>query len=111
MQSSATTLGSFTLYRGAVEAIVLSVRQLVQLTRMAFQGVFLMGAFAAAMEVQPRLQPPKEDRVPYPASPAGMTIELRCACSVTVVQRCLMAGLVGMCRIRTQAVASPRCAT
>lgn len=79
MQSSSTALGSFTLYRSSVESIVFSVRQLVQLLRMAFQGVFLMGAFCAAMEVQPRLQPRKEDVVPFPSSGKGMSIEARCA--------------------------------
>ena len=81
MQSSSTTLGSFTLYRSSVESIVFSVRQLVQLLRMAFQGVFLMGAFCSAMEVKPRLQPKKEALISYPSSGKGMSIELRYAVS------------------------------
>ena len=82
MQSSSTTLGSFTLYRSSVESIVFSARQLVQLLRMAYQGVFLMGAFCAAMEVETRLQPSKEALVPYPRSGKGMSLELRYALSL-----------------------------
>lgn len=79
MQSSSTTLGSFTLYRSSVESIVFTVRQLVQLLRMAYQGIFLMGAFSAAMQVQPKLQPSQNDAKAYPRGNSGMTIEARCA--------------------------------
>lgn len=45
---------------------------------MAFQGIFLAGAFCAAMGVEPRLQPKKVNEVPYnPAPKGGMKIEAR----------------------------------
>ncbi|GJE84393.1 ABC transporter ATP-binding protein [Phanerochaete sordida] len=77
MQSSSATLGSFTLYRNSIQAIAFSVRQLAQLSRMAFQSIFLMGAFSAALQVRPRLQPSPEDKLAYPSSGKGMKIEAR----------------------------------
>ena len=47
---------------------------------MAVQGVFLMGAFCASMEIEPFLQPRKETRVGYESSSGGMKIEARYAC-------------------------------
>ena len=54
-----------------------TVRQLLQTLRMGFQGLFLMGAFCAAMEVKPQLQP-HEDRVAkFQCTGKGMRIEAR----------------------------------
>ena len=83
MQSSSATLGSFTLYRNSIQAIAFSIRQLAQLSRMAFQSIFFMGAFSAALQVRPRLQPSPEDRLAYPSSGKGMKIEARYAARVT----------------------------
>ena len=108
MQSSSTTLGSFTLYRSSVESIVFAVRQLLQLLRMAFQGVFLMGAFCAAMQVQPKLQPSKKAVVAYPPNTNGMRIEARCAAMpfyrMTTVK---VFSLIGTYRSRTPAAVTP----
>lgn len=77
VQASSTTLGSFTLYRSSVQSIVFTTRHLVQQLRMAFQSVFLMGAFSAAMQVQPRLQPGKDNTACYESNGKGMRIEAR----------------------------------
>lgn len=77
MQSPSAALGSLTLYRNSIQAIVFSIRQLAQLLRMAFQSVFLMGAFAAALRVRPRLQPAPEARLAYASTGRGMKIEAR----------------------------------
>ncbi len=44
---------------------------------MAFQAVFLLGAFGAAMEVEPKLAPRKEKAVRFRSCPGGMKIEVR----------------------------------
>ncbi|KAI0693588.1 P-loop containing nucleoside triphosphate hydrolase protein [Cytidiella melzeri] len=75
LQTSSNSLGSFSLYRGSVQSFFFTGRQLMQTVRMGFQGIFLMGAFCAAMEVQPRLQP--ESPIEYQSSGKGMKIELR----------------------------------
>ncbi|EKM59342.1 uncharacterized protein PHACADRAFT_85750 [Phanerochaete carnosa HHB-10118-sp] len=77
MQSSSASLGSFTLYRNSIQSIVFSIQQLSQLSRMAFQSIFLMGAFSAALQVRPRLQPSPEVKLAYPSSGNGMKIEAR----------------------------------
>jgi ABC-type multidrug transport system fused ATPase/permease subunit len=44
---------------------------------MAFQGIFLMGAFCAAMKIQPRLHPDKKNYVQYQGHSRGAEIEVR----------------------------------
>jgi ABC-type multidrug transport system fused ATPase/permease subunit len=44
---------------------------------MTYQGIFLMGAFCAAFEIQPRLQPRLEETVEFRPSPIGLGIEVR----------------------------------
>jgi ABC-type transport system involved in cytochrome bd biosynthesis fused ATPase/permease subunit len=44
---------------------------------MAFQGIFFMGAFCAAMNIEPRLTPLSEDAEIYPSMTNGMKIEAR----------------------------------
>ncbi|KAH9947259.1 P-loop containing nucleoside triphosphate hydrolase protein [Amylocystis lapponica] len=77
LQSSSTSLGSFTLYRLSVQNLFFTVANLLHTVRMAYQGIFLMGAFCAAMEVQPRLQPKADNRVKYRSSPLGVKLEAR----------------------------------
>ncbi|KAI0347328.1 P-loop containing nucleoside triphosphate hydrolase protein [Trametopsis cervina] len=77
LQSSSNSLGSFSLYRSSVQSFFFTSRQLVQTLRMGFQGIFLMGAFCAAMEVQPQLQPPERSAIEYKCSGKGMKLELR----------------------------------
>ena len=87
LQTSSASLGSFTLYRSSVQSLVFTARALSETLRLAFQGVFLMGAFCAAMEVQPRLQPSKEALIRYKSSGKGMKIEARCEWYFTIFWR------------------------
>jgi hypothetical protein len=79
LQSSSTSLGSLALYRSSIQSVVFTVTNLITTTRMAFQGVFLMGAFCAAMKIQPRLKPVKENTVRYRPLPRGVQIQARYA--------------------------------
>ena len=75
-QTSSASLGSLALYRSTIQAVVFAFSNLMTTARMAFQGVFLMGAFCAAMNIHPDLEPIQEDLIPYPAT-HGMKIEAR----------------------------------
>lgn len=77
MQSSSATLGSFTLYRTSIQSLVCSIRNLINMARLAFQGVFLMGAFCCAMAYEPKLEPKEDVRTPYKPTKKGMKIEAR----------------------------------
>lgn len=77
LQSSSTSLGSLALYRSSIEAVVFTLTNLLTTTRMAFQGIFLMGAFCAAMKIQPRLKPHAEKTVKFQCLPNGVRIEAR----------------------------------
>ncbi|OCH87892.1 P-loop containing nucleoside triphosphate hydrolase protein [Obba rivulosa] len=77
VQSSSASLGTFTLYRNSIQALFLTARSLVMTLRLAFQGVFLMGAFCAALHIQPKLQPAADKVVRYKRSLRGMKIELK----------------------------------
>ncbi|KAF8845637.1 P-loop containing nucleoside triphosphate hydrolase protein [Paxillus ammoniavirescens] len=76
-QSSSASLGSLALYRSSVQAVVFTFGNLLTTVRMAFQGIFLMGAFCAAMNIHPELEPMDEDVISYPTLPTGMRIEAR----------------------------------
>ncbi|KAG2051306.1 P-loop containing nucleoside triphosphate hydrolase protein [Suillus hirtellus] len=76
-QSSSASLGSLALYRSSIQSVVYTVGNLVNTARMAFQGIFFMGAFCAAMNIEPRLTPLSEDAELYPSIPNGMKIEAR----------------------------------
>jgi len=52
---------------------------------MAFQSIFLMGAFCAAMKIQPRLHPEEEDYVEYRGFPRGAEIEVRYVKILTMI--------------------------
>ncbi|KAG6866497.1 hypothetical protein C0991_003041 [Blastosporella zonata] len=76
MQTSSTSLGSLTLYRGSVQAVVFACGNLMRTTRMAFQGIFLMSAFCASMELKPRLQPEDASMAAYDSLSGGVSIEV-----------------------------------
>ncbi|KAH0839627.1 P-loop containing nucleoside triphosphate hydrolase protein [Lanmaoa asiatica] len=76
-QSSTASLGSLALYRSSIQAVVFTFGNFLTTARMAFQGIFLMGAFCAAMNIHPELEPMEEDVISYPSLPCGMKIEAR----------------------------------
>lgn len=77
MLQTSTALGSLALYRSSVQSIVYTISTLFITIQMAVQGVFLMGAFCASMEIEPFLQPREETRVRYESCSGGMKIEAR----------------------------------
>ncbi|PCH41253.1 nucleoside triphosphate hydrolase protein [Wolfiporia cocos MD-104 SS10] len=77
LNSPSASLGAFTLYRSSVQSLFVTVRNLIYSVRMAYQGIFLMGAFSAAMTLQPRLHPQANEVVEYQASPRGAKIEAK----------------------------------
>lgn len=85
-QSSSASLGSLALYRSSIQAVVFTFGNVLTTTRMAFQGIFLMGAFCAAMTIHPELEPTEEDVISYPSLPCGMKIEAR---SLTFIRHSL----------------------
>ncbi|KAI6047036.1 P-loop containing nucleoside triphosphate hydrolase protein [Pisolithus marmoratus] len=76
-QSSSASLGSLALYRSSIQAVVFTIGNLLTTGRMAFQSIFLMGAFCAAMNIHPELEPAEEDVMSFPRLPSGMKIEAR----------------------------------
>ncbi|KAH8106134.1 P-loop containing nucleoside triphosphate hydrolase protein [Cristinia sonorae] len=77
LQSSSASLGSLSLYRNSVQCFLFAARNLVTTVQMAFQSIFLLGAFSAAMEMEPRMQPKKGFALPYRSLPKGMKLEAR----------------------------------
>ncbi|KAH9062011.1 P-loop containing nucleoside triphosphate hydrolase protein [Lactarius vividus] len=77
MLQTSTSLGSLALYRSSVQSIVYTISTLFITLQMAVQGVFLMGAFCASMEIEPFLQPKKGSQVKYVSTSGGMKIEAR----------------------------------
>lgn len=77
LRSSSTSLGSFTLYRTSVQCFIFTAKNLWQTILMAFQAIFLLGAFGAAMEVEPKLSPRKDKSIRYRSIPCGMKLEAR----------------------------------
>ncbi|KAH9978121.1 P-loop containing nucleoside triphosphate hydrolase protein [Lactifluus volemus] len=77
MLQTSTSLGSLALYRSSVQSIVYTISTLFITLQMAVQGVFLMGAFCASMEIEPFLQPKKESQIKYESCSGGMKIEAR----------------------------------
>ena len=65
---------------------------LIHSTRMAYQGIFLMGAFCAAMEVEPILQPKGRD-VTFEGSGKGMKLDVKCVLSDNIVPYDVLTGL------------------
>ncbi|KAG1715966.1 hypothetical protein ID866_1190 [Astraeus odoratus] len=76
-QTSSASLGSLALYRSSIQAVVFTFGNLLTTARMAFQSIFLMGAFCAAMNIHPKLEPSEEEITNYPSLPSGMRIEAR----------------------------------
>ena len=77
LHSTSTSVGTFTLYRNSLQSLFLTAETLFRTLRMAFQGVFLMGAFCAASALKPRLQPEMHEATTYDPSSAGMAIDVR----------------------------------
>ena len=77
LQSSSASLGSLALYRSSIQSTVFTIQNLLTTTRMAYQGVFLMGAFCAAAKIQPRLQPKHDEVTNYRRLPGGTRIQAR----------------------------------
>ncbi|KAI0069094.1 P-loop containing nucleoside triphosphate hydrolase protein [Artomyces pyxidatus] len=77
MLQSSTSLGSLSLYRSSIQSIVYTVSNLFITVQMAIQGIFLMGAFCASMQIEPLLQPKREEKVKYESKTGGMRIEAR----------------------------------
>lgn len=83
---------------------------LIHSTRMAYQGIFLMGAFCAAMEVEPILQPRGCD-VPFEVSGKGMKLDVKCV-SCDIIYTFIRAHyLAGTSPTHTRGVKVPYCAT
>ena len=98
-QSSSASLGSLALYRSSIQAVVFTFGNFLTTARMAFQGIFLMGAFCAAMNIHPELEPIEEDVITYPSLPCGMKIEARSLTffRYSYVETCL-SSVTGTCR-------------
>ncbi|KII95926.1 hypothetical protein PLICRDRAFT_34876 [Plicaturopsis crispa FD-325 SS-3] len=77
LQSSSASLGSLALYRSSIQALVYTIRHLVITVRMAFQSIFLMAAFYAAMRLQPLLRPKRGAIMKYNSSPGGLKLEVK----------------------------------
>ncbi|KAI9000933.1 P-loop containing nucleoside triphosphate hydrolase protein [Trametes punicea] len=77
LSSSASSLGAFTLYRNALQSLFLTAGTLVHTLRMAFQSIFLMGAFCAATRLKPRLEPSDDCVLPFQASEDGIAMDIR----------------------------------
>jgi len=77
LRSPAASLGSLTLYRTSVQSLVYALRSLLATIRMAFQGIFLMSAFSAAMKLKPILQPDEDETVQYKSAQRGASIHVR----------------------------------
>lgn len=77
LKSSSASLGSLALYRSSIQAVVDTTTRLIAAITMAFQAIFFMGAFCAAMKIEPRLKPAKEDEIKYRSFPRGLSIEAR----------------------------------
>ncbi|KAI0921286.1 hypothetical protein AcW1_004692 [Taiwanofungus camphoratus] len=77
LQSPSASLGSFTFYRSSIQSLFFTASNLLHTLRMAYQGIFLMGAFCAAMEIEPHLQPKTDKVVRYRSFPRGMKIQAR----------------------------------
>lgn len=77
LKSSSTCLGSITVYRTSIQSIIYASRGLVTTTQMAFQGIFLMSAFCASLELKPRLQPKDQDPIQYVQKPGGVSLDVK----------------------------------
>ncbi|KXN87958.1 Subtilin transport ATP-binding protein SpaT [Leucoagaricus sp. SymC.cos] len=77
LKSSSACLGSITVYRTSIQSIIYASRGLVTTAQMSFQGIFLMSAFCASLELKPRLQPREQDIIEYVQRPGGVSIDVR----------------------------------
>ena len=113
LHSTSTSVGSLTLYRTTLQTVFVTAEALVHTLRMAFQGIFLMGAFCAATSLKPRLEPDANRLLPYRPSSRGMSIEVRCASDNLVAEPTLWlnCGRLETCATPIQAANSRRFAT
>ncbi|KAI0832507.1 P-loop containing nucleoside triphosphate hydrolase protein [Trametes gibbosa] len=77
INSSASSLGAFTLYRSTLQSIFFTAGTLIQTLRMIYQGIFLMGAFSAATRLKPHLEPPADGVVKYQRRQNGASIDIK----------------------------------
>ncbi|EIN10292.1 P-loop containing nucleoside triphosphate hydrolase protein [Punctularia strigosozonata HHB-11173 SS5] len=77
MRNSSTSWGSLALYHNSIQALLSTLTTLRHTVRLIFQAVFYMGAFCAAMEIQPRLEPAENHKLPFQSTFKGMRIEAR----------------------------------
>lgn len=77
LYSSSASLGSLALYRNSVQSVIYSTRTIFTTFQHAFQSIFFMGAFSAAMKIHPRLSPLPDKRIKYSSGPNGMRIEAK----------------------------------
>ncbi|CAK5275788.1 unnamed protein product [Mycena citricolor] len=77
LQTSSASLGSLTLYRSSIQAVIYASKNLLATSTMAFQGIFFMSAFCAGRNIKPQLQPDEEDSVCYNTSLNGASIQAR----------------------------------
>ncbi|KAF8897213.1 P-loop containing nucleoside triphosphate hydrolase protein [Infundibulicybe gibba] len=76
LQTSSASLGSLTLYRSSIQSVVYASGNLITTTKMAFQGIFLMSAFCASMQLKPRLQPKDDEKATYNSLPGGLSLDV-----------------------------------
>jgi hypothetical protein len=77
-QTSTASLGSVALYRNSIHSLIFAVQSLTHTARTGFSSVFLMGAFSASMELQPKMKPTKGVEMPYmSAEKGGMKIQAK----------------------------------
>ena len=82
-QLSTTTLGNATLYRTSIQTLLNAIRSLSHTFSMTYQSIFLLGAFHAALTLQPSMEPPSHLRIGYRTATnpdgkrKGMKIEAR----------------------------------
>lgn len=77
LQSTNISLGSLTAYRSSIQCAIFAVNNLRSTARMAFQGLFLMSAFSATMVLKPKLEPRREDIVPFISEAGGVRIDVK----------------------------------
>ena len=110
LHSTSATVGTFTLYRNTLQTLFVTAEALVHTLRLAFQGVFLMGAFCAATTLKPRLQPEANRAVPYRPG-KGMAIEVRYAIGPDVCHVFVAKAFAGTSATPTPATRLPRSIT
>jgi hypothetical protein len=77
-QASTSHLGSVALYHNSIQSLLFTGQSLAHMFRTGFSSIFLMGAFCAAIKLEPKLKPSQEAQTPYvSAEKGGVKIEAR----------------------------------